>query len=146
MSARNKSNECLTGAIRGSRVRRTHRFRMRFSMPNARRNPTNACPFPPWFLTKELVRKINQLLPYYYHMRFRLYFDRYGCIRCGRKNVVYRCGGLCVPCNGLINDRLKRTDIAMKRRHGTSTNIPSKAFLKRLTSAREILADIRRQT
>lgn len=70
--------------------------------------------FPPWFLTKEVMRKVEALLPYYYHTRFRFYFDRYGCVRCGKKDVEY-CGcGLCLPCNGLINDRLKRTDQAME--------------------------------
>src|ERR1700739_740260 len=34
-------------------------------------------------------------------------FDRYGCIRCGRKKVVYCCGGLCKRCVGVINNRGK---------------------------------------
>ena len=102
--------------------------------------------FPPWFLTKEIVRKIDELLPYYYHMRFRFYFDRYGCIRCGRTDVVYCCAGLCLPCQGLINDRLKRTDKVMKRRYGLTYDLPTNAFLKRWTSARTLLGDIRKRT
>jgi len=98
--------------------------------------------FPPWFLTKEVMRKIEALVPYYYHTRFRFYFDRYGCVRCGHKDVEYCCGGLCKPCNGLINDRLKRTDRAMKRRYGSSKDVPCIGFLKRLNSARELLADL----
>jgi|SRR5579859_5190665 len=99
--------------------------------------------FPPWFLTKETMRKIEALLPYHYHMRFRFYFDRYGCVRCGKKDVEYCCCGLCLTCNGLINDRLKRSDQVMKRRYGTNNELPCKAFLKRLNSARDLLADFR---
>ena len=99
--------------------------------------------FPPWFLTRKTMRKIEALLPYYYHMRFRFYFDRYGCVRCSRKNVVYCASGLCLACVGLINDRLKRTDRAMKRKYGMSPDIPCKRFLKRVSSARALLADLR---
>lgn len=97
----------------------------------------------PWFLTKEIVKKIEDLLPYYYHVRFRLYFDRYGCVRCARKNVIYRCNGLCEPCVGMITNRLKWADRQMKRRYARQPGPPSKAFLKRLTSARDLLADFR---
>lgn len=108
-----------------------------------RHKPTANHFFPPWFLSKDLLKKIDALLPYYYHMRFRFYFDRYGCVRCGRKNVEYCCSGLCKPCNGLINDRLKRSDRAMRRRYDMGNQIPCKTLLKRLNSARELLADLR---
>jgi hypothetical protein len=73
--------------------------------------------FPPWFLTKATTKKIEALLPYYYHKRFRFYFDAYGCVRCGRKDVPYSCSGLCIPCQGFINHRLERSDRAMKRQY-----------------------------
>ena len=98
----------------------------------------------PWFVTKDTVRKIESLLPYYYHVRFRLYFDRYGCVRCARKNVIYGCNGLCLPCVGIITNRLKQTDRQMRRRYAKQPGPPSKAFLRRLTSARELLADFRK--
>jgi hypothetical protein len=99
--------------------------------------------FPPWFLTKDTLRKIEALLPYYYHLRFRYYFDRYGCVRCGRKHVVYCCSGLCITCNSRINDRLRRSDRAMRRRYDKGNELPCTAFLKKLNSARELLADLR---
>src|SRR5882724_13627534 len=102
--------------------------------------------FPPWFATRAIVKKIETLLPYYYHMRFRFYFDRYGCIRCARTDAVYCCAGLCLSCQGLINDRLKRTDKIMKRRYGLTYDLPTKAFMKRWTSARTLLSDIRKRT
>ena len=99
--------------------------------------------FLPWFLNKELLGRIQKLLPYYYHARFRLYFNRYGCMRCGRKNVMYGCNGLCTKCLALISDRLKRSDRAMKRRYGVDPASASRALLRRMMSARELLADIR---
>lgn len=44
---------------------------------------------PPWFLSDAVKREVEALLPGYYHKRFRLYFDRYGCVRCNRKRVLY---------------------------------------------------------
>ena len=102
--------------------------------------------FPPWFLAKNVLRKIEALLPYYYHKRFRFYFDRYGCLRCSCKNVIYSCSGLCHRCQALINDRLKRSDRAMKRMYGASPDLPSEVFLRRMTTARELLKDFRRAT
>lgn len=99
--------------------------------------------FPPWFLTEKLVLKIDALLPYYYHKRLRFYFDQHGCIRCRRKDVDYCAGGLCKPCNGLISDRLKRTDRTMKQRYDTDAQAPCESFLRKRNSARALLADFR---
>lgn len=112
-------------------------------MATARKDVHGIHFFPPWFLSKPTMRKIEALLPYYYHLRFRIYFDRYGCVRCGKKNVVYCCCGLCIPCNGLINDRLKATDRTMKKRFGKGTGQPCSAFLRKMKTARELLADFR---
>jgi hypothetical protein len=99
--------------------------------------------FPPWFLTKDVMRRIEALLPYFYHMRFRFYFDRYGCVRCGRKKVVYCCSGLCKRCVGFINNRLKSSDRIMRRQYDMRKELPCEMFLKRLNSARELLADFK---
>jgi len=100
----------------------------------------------PWFVTKEINKRIEDLLPYYYHLRFRFYFDRYGCVRCECKQVIYGCNGLCLRCVGVITNRLKCTDNALKRIHAKNTDLPSAGFLSRLTSARELLADFRKDS
>jgi len=113
-------------------------------MPNQKRSaPQKLKIFLPWFLNKELLRRIEELLPYYYHARFRLYFNRYGCMRCSKKNVMYGCNGLCPKCLALISDRLKRSDRAMKRRYGVDPASAPHALLRRMMSARELLADFR---
>jgi hypothetical protein len=98
--------------------------------------------FPPWFLTKEVREQIEALLPYHYHMRFRLYFDRYGCVRCERKNAMYACSGLCMHCLGLVSDRLKRGDKIMEKQY-RKARVPAEHFLKRRESAIGLLADLK---
>ena len=99
--------------------------------------------FPPWFLSKEVLRQIEALLPYYYHKRLRFYFDRHGCLRCERKDIIYGCSGLCLHCVGLISDRLKVTDKRMKKRHEKKPTAVAEKFLRRRDSARQMLRDLR---
>ena len=99
--------------------------------------------FPPWFLSREVIKEVAALLPSYYHKRFRVYFDRYGCLRCNRKRVLYGGNGLCLTCIGLVGDRLKRLDQKLKDQCGPDPDGPTKAFLRRRQSARELLADFR---
>jgi hypothetical protein len=99
--------------------------------------------FPPWFLSKGVKMQIEALVPPYYHKRFRLYFDRYGCVRCSRKRVLYAGCGLCLPCLGLISDRLKRLDGRLKSLIGPDPRVSNVAFLRRRRVARELLADFR---
>lgn len=140
-SARSSFNEHLISAILESNC---SPFIERCSMASTNaRKPRKLRFFPPWFLNKSTMRKIERLLPYYYHKRFRFYFDLYGCIRCNRKTVMYACSGLCSGCEGTISSRLKRTDRAMKRRYDDGPGLPSAAFLRRITTARELLKDFR---
>jgi hypothetical protein len=98
---------------------------------------------PPWFLPKPVKRQVEAFLPRYYHKRFRLYFDRYGCVRCSRKRVLYAGSGLCVSCIGLISDRLKRLDAKLKSTIAVNPRMGNQAFLRRRRTARELLADFR---
>lgn len=98
---------------------------------------------PPWFLSRSVQRQVEALLPSYYHKRFRLYFGRYGCVRCNRKNVRHAGNGLCEHCIGLIGDRLKRLDAKLKDAIGSDPRAGNEAFLRRRRTARELLADFR---
>jgi hypothetical protein len=99
--------------------------------------------FPPWFVSRDVYEQMQELLPSLYHHRFRFYFDRYGCIRCKRKNIMYGCSGLCVECLPLIEGRLKQIDKEMRRIHDSSKNPPAQRFLAGREKARELLADLR---
>lgn len=119
-------------------------------MPRSSQNHTRRLAFfPPWFIEKKVLKKIRSMIPDYYHKRLRYYFDSFGCIRCGRKDVIYSCGGLCLGCQWTINNRLKKSDEEMKQHYGAKVwRLPSAHFLKRYATARELLRDLpgRRET
>lgn len=96
--------------------------------------------FPPWFLSRAALQQIELLVPPEYHRRFRTYFDRYGCVRCDKKNVLYGCNGLCLACVGLISDRLKRIDQKMKRQQ-PADEATDRGLLRRRELACELLSD-----
>ena len=98
---------------------------------------------PPWFLSRELLKQVEALLPSHYQRRFRIYFDKYGCIRCRRKRVLYGGNGLCLPCIGLVSDRMDRIDAKLRNAGLLDPKGPAKAFLRRRQSARDLLADFR---
>ena len=99
--------------------------------------------FPPWFVPMNVFRQLQAMLPRYYRERLRLYFDRYGCIRCKRKDRLYRGSGLCDFCLPLIEDRLKQVDKQMKKQHAERPRAPADRFLRGRAKARALLADLR---
>jgi hypothetical protein len=99
--------------------------------------------FPIWFLTEDIKRQIDRILPSFYRRRFRIYFERYGCVRCNRKKVMYGGNGVCRDCLYLLGDRLKRIDAKLKGTGEPEESKPTQAFLRRRRAARELLADFR---
>ena len=100
--------------------------------------------FPPWFVTKEIRRQVEAIMPNRYYHRLRAYFDKYGCIRCSGKSKMYAGSGLCTDCLGLISDRLERIDKKLNKDHADPL-APSKAFLRRRETARRLLSDFRKK-
>lgn len=99
-------------------------------------------PLSPFFLTKQLRRNIERLLPPSYHRRMSLYFESYGCIACKRKDVLYVCNGLCRPCLKRISKRLQKIDGKLERESHTFKDGRDEAYLLRFRSAREMLSDL----
>jgi hypothetical protein len=99
---------------------------------------------PPWFVPVAIYRKTYALLPKTYYKRFSTYFQRYGCLRCGRKKnkVLYGANGLCLPSLGLVSDRLKTCDKVVERRVRCTALGRPERFLRRVNSARRLLADL----
>lgn len=141
MSVRSSFNERLISVTLESN--RSRRFEWYSMARTNKHKPSKLRFFPPWFLDKSTMRKIEALLPYFYHKRLRFYFDRYGCIRCSRRNVIYSCSGLCLSCKGTIDNRLRRSDRKLKGEYAVGPELPSARFLKRLTTARELLKEFR---
>ena len=106
-----------------------------------RKTAAKLTPLAPWFVSKDAIYQLRRILPPAYHRRFSTYFERYGCIRCRRKDRVYGASGLCLPCHGLIDDRLKRCDEILK---GTLRQPPDdgrEEYLRRVSSARKLSVD-----
>ena len=99
--------------------------------------------FLPWFLTKGLRKRVEKLLPRYYHFRLRLYYETYGCISCHHKDRAYGSNGLCRPCHTKIGDRLRSTDARLQRQFNHEQDGAAEEFLRRLESAKELLSDLK---
>ena len=99
--------------------------------------------FPPWFVPMEVYRQIQAMLPRFYHDRLRLYFDRYGCLSCRRKDRLYCGSGLCMTCLPLVEGRLKQVDNLMKKKYLEEPSVPAERFLKGRANARLLLNDLR---
>jgi hypothetical protein len=67
----------------------------------------------PWFISKNTFLAIRRLLPSAQLLRMKYYFEDYGCLRCGRSNVLYRANGFCKACSIVVRCRLI---LALRRR------------------------------
>jgi hypothetical protein len=101
-----------------------------------------AQPLSPFFLTNQVRRNIERVLPPGYHRRMSLYFECYGCIGCKRKDVLYVCNGLCRPCLKRITKRLQKIDRKLESESHTFKDDRDEAYLLRFRSAREMLSDL----
>jgi len=60
----------------------------------------------PWFVPKKTFLTMRSLLPNCHLMKFKFYFQDYGCLRCGRHDQIYGSNALCERCNHIIRWRL----------------------------------------
>jgi hypothetical protein len=79
---------------------------------------TDGAVFHPWFLPRSTFRSMVKLVPREYLMKMRDYFDRYGCMRCEKRDVTYGQNGMCRPCCSEVGRRLRR---CLKARFGDPT-------------------------
>lgn len=62
----------------------------------------------PWFLPRSTYHAMARLISRKYVMKLRYYFDRYGCLKCERRDRTYGSNGMCSPCATKVSHRLKR--------------------------------------
>jgi hypothetical protein len=103
---------------------------------------TNKRTLPPFFLTRQLRRSIERLLPAEHHQRLRLYFATYGCLRCQHNDVIYGGNGFCCLCLRAIAKRLKKVDKELRAKFSDPTPNLEEAYLLPYNSARQLLADL----
>lgn len=96
----------------------------------------------PWFLPKEVSQKIVQIVPPGYRKRFRHYFDDFGCMGCGRKDVPYRSLGFCETCHSKVTVRMRRSMKSHRRELGVTRTTPRiRWYVEQVNRAQELLAD-----
>ena len=93
----------------------------------------------PWFLPREKAFAIRRILPPEYRHRMKFYFDDYGCMKCGKRDVTYGSNGLCKICMQQVKLKLF---FAIKRRWTAASpdNVPR--TFKRMADAQEWLKDL----
>ena len=52
----------------------------------------------------------------------RYYFEDYGCLKCGKKNVLYQSNGLCESCGVVIRHRVKQALMRRLKKIGEVTD------------------------
>jgi hypothetical protein len=95
----------------------------------------------PWFMPQRTAYRIRDLLPDAHRHKMRYYFDDYGCLQCGKKQVRYGSNGMCKLCCQHVKLKVL---FAIKRRWRASnpTADPPRTF-RRAAEARKLLADLR---
>ena len=93
----------------------------------------------PWFLSRHTAFAIKRILPPEHRHRMRFYFDDYGCLKCGKKDVAYGSNALCKPCMQQVKLRMF---FAIKRRWTAASpdNLPR--TFKRMADAQRLLKDL----
>jgi hypothetical protein len=98
---------------------------------------------PPLFLTKQLRKNIERLLPIGHHQRLRQYFDTYGCLHCSRRAVVYGANGFCRLCISMLGKRIRKIDKELQARKPVPPPKLEEIYLRSYNRARQLLADLR---
>jgi hypothetical protein len=75
----------------------------------------------PWFVPKDLFLTFRRMLPSCQLLKMRYYFDDYGCIKCGRRQVRYGHNGFCRTCGRMVTARVI---LALKRRFRKFLGVP----------------------
>lgn len=96
----------------------------------------------PWFLTKRQSQAIRYLVPPDYRQRMVDYFQDWGCMRCGCKDVPYKSNGMCRRCMHTVYEKLqisarRRLETREQRRYGEE-------FIAKAKEARKLLSGISR--
>jgi len=95
----------------------------------------------PWFLPLRTSRKIRDLIPPDHHHKMRFYFEDYGCIKCGKKEVRYGSNAMCKPCVQSV--KLKMLFAIKRRWRASNPTADAPRTFKRAAGARRLLADLR---
>jgi hypothetical protein len=99
----------------------------------------------PWFLPKQVYLAVRRILPNIHLAKMRYYFDDYGCIRCERKDVLYRTNGLCERCNTIVRWRLTECLKRRLRQVGVAPRLGPSEMGRGLKLAQDLLRPFQRR-
>lgn len=92
--------------------------------------------------TREIIVRTQRPLTVFDRKKWSLYFEKWGCRTCGKKNVGHGSNGHCAACNTLANNRLqqiKREFDSVRPDQQIQQNIDHLTL--RLRTAKELLSD-----
>lgn len=93
----------------------------------------------PWFLPQRNAHKIRDLIPESHKHKMLFYFEDYGCLKCGKRNVRYGSNAMCKLCVQSIKVKML---LAIKRRWKAEHNGEHPPRYWRAAEARKLLADL----
>jgi hypothetical protein len=93
----------------------------------------------PWFLSRQTAFEVKRILPPEHRHKMRFYFEDYGCLRCGKRDVQYGSNGLCKSCMQQVKLRLF---FAIKRRWTAANPENRPQTFKRMADAQRLLKDL----
>lgn len=97
----------------------------------------------PWFLSMETAKAVLRLIPRVYFSRMRWFFEDYGCLRCGKRNVAYGSNCLCFRCRLRVAYRMRRS---MQRRLAHARvpthQLREPSYINRAKLAERLLSDL----
>lgn len=94
----------------------------------------------PWFLPLKTAIAIRTLLPRDHRHKMRFYFEDYGCLQCGKKQVRYGSNGMCKPCVQSV--KLKMIFAIQRRWKATNPGEFVPQTFRRAAIAQKLLADL----
>src|SRR5436305_7320654 len=95
--------------------------------------------FQPWYLPQQTTNGMRKIMPSEQRHKMRFYFEDYGCMKCGKKKVLYGADGMCRKCHGKVNIRIL---FAIKRRWTAQSPANKPRTFKRIGDAQRILQDL----
>lgn len=92
----------------------------------------------PWYLPKKIAVTIQNMLPPDHKHKMHFYFEDYGCLKCGRRNVPYGANALCRKC---LHQAVYRFFFAIRRRWNWQkvTDAYASGNLHRIANAQKLL-------
>jgi hypothetical protein len=94
----------------------------------------------PWFLPLRTALAVRDMLPTVHRHKMRFYFEDYGCLKCGKKQVRYGSNAMCKLCVQSV--KLKMLFAIKRRWTASNPNAEAPRTFKRAAEARKLLADL----